>query len=130
MILRRIVVCAILLACAPVCLAEAYTSTCDPHCQWLVDHKFRIAKQLAREGNFEAAAQYYTVAIDAEPLSITSQDASIRAGQCLEKLERFAEAITYYDRAISIANNRPDAQGSKAIVLKRHKRDALFHRAA
>jgi hypothetical protein len=76
MILRRIAVCAVLFAAAPVCLAEAYVSTCDAHCQWLVGHKFGIAKQLERDGRFEDATNYYAVAIAAEPLSIVSQDAA------------------------------------------------------
>ncbi len=110
---------------------ETNISACNEACRHRIADKMKAAEELVRQGQHEAAALQYASAMDDNPLAISYQDAALRAGAALMAAKKFADAVTFYDKAVSIADARAsEPSPANSFWLKRGKRKALLERAA
>jgi hypothetical protein len=83
------------------------------------DEHWHAARQAEREEQWAAATGHWAAFIAASsPTGIPTQDAAVRASVNLERVGSFAEAVAFYDTAISIGNSRSD---TGALGVRRYR---------
>lgn len=67
--------------------------------------KYALATEYAKIGDYEKALSYYNNLVDNEPLYVGTY---YHLGKLLEQLERKEEAISIYEKGMSVANKVGD----------------------